>query len=232
MQPSPTSYDLKIYDHLLQFVFFQGLSRGELLQLAGNTKFLFSKIPAGRTLASEGTPCHELDFLISGSLELTTRSADGGYSLSERLSAPWMIQPEALFGATPRYTATWKTLTECQFITLHKDEVLRLLNEFLIIRLNLLNILSTQAQKSTLQQWRRAPGSLAERFIRFLAARAVYPAGYKELRILMTRLATELGSSRLDVSHMLNSMQDNGMLTLHRGMIEIPSLERLIQHLC
>ncbi|MBR1414588.1 MAG: Crp/Fnr family transcriptional regulator [Prevotella sp.] len=221
--------DLKLYDHLLRFQLFQGLSRSELLQMAGNTKFGFLKEPSGCVLLRDGDTCQGLYFLVSGSLAVSTRSADGGYRLEEQLSAPWLLQPEALFGAHPRYSGTWRTATPCHFITLSKDEVLRLLDDFLIIRLNLLNLFSTQAQRRGQQQWQSTPKPLRNRFQRFLLHRCVYPAGPKELHILMTRLADELCSSRLDTSHMLNALQTDGLVQLHRGRISIPSLEKLLQ---
>ena len=211
-----------------QFPLFQGLSHGELMQMAGNTKFGFMKLPAGKTVFGEGDVCQQLFFLVSGSLLLTTRSADGGYSLTEHIAAPWMMQPEALFGLQPRFSSTCTTATLCHFITLSKEEVARLTDEFLIIRLNLLNLLSTKMQRMGRQQWRSAPRSLAERFVRFVLDRSTHPAGSKQLNILMTRLADELGDSRLDVSRMLRQLESQGLLQLHRGRISIPSLEKVI----
>ena len=43
----------------------------------------------------------------------------------------------------------------------------------------------------------------------------------------MTRLADDLNDSRLDVSRMLNQLQHEGLVELHRGRIVIPSLEKL-----
>ena len=215
------SHQLKLYDQLLRFYLFQGMSRAELLQLAGNTKLGFLKEKAGHVVAKAGDSCRQLLFLIDGSLNLTTASDDGGYTLDEQLKAPWVLQPDVLFGAQPRFTGTYTTATSCHFITLMKDEVLGLTDDFLIVRLNLLNLLSTQAQRRWAQQWRRAPHSLRERFIRFLLNHCTYPAGPKQLNILMVRLANELGDSRLNVSRLLNQMQDEGLLLLHRGRIEV-----------
>ena len=64
--------------------------------------------------------------------------------------------------------------------------------------------------------------------ISFFLDHCVYPAGRKDIRILMAQLAQEVGDSRLDVSRVLNAMQAEGLLYLHRGRIEIPSLERLL----
>ena len=114
------------------------------------------------------------------------------------------------------------------FITIDKDEVLRLTEDFLVFRLNLLNLYATQTQKLSRQVWRYSPQSLDDRIIRFFAQHCVYPAGPKWFYILMNRLALELNDSRLNVSRALNRLQAKGLLTLHRGRIEIPLLERLL----
>ena len=221
---------MAFYDQLLRFQLFQGLSRAELLQLAGQTKFGFSKMGPGQTVLREGDACRQLYFLVSGQLQLTTRSDDRVYSITEEVCAPWLLQPEALFGATTRHTCEAVTLTDVQFITLSKGEVLRLLSDFLIIRLNLFNILSTLAQRREHRSWRQAPQTLRERIVRFLLDHCTYPAGHKTVRILMDRLAREVNDSRLDVSRVLNEMQREQLLVLHRGRIEIPSLERLFMN--
>lgn len=223
-----STLNLQLYDHLLVFSLFQGLSRTELLQLAGNTKFGFLKLPAGKMMIREGDTCQQLSFLISGQLAVSSYSDDHSYWVDENLSAPWLIQPERLFGAFTRFTFNVKTITECHFITLSKDEVMRLLDDFLIVRLNLLNLLATQGQRQSRRVWRRCPQSLGDRIVRFLLDHSVYPAGPKTVHILMERLAQELNDSRLNVSRELNDMQSRGMLKLHRGSIEVPLLEHLL----
>jgi CRP-like cAMP-binding protein len=220
--------DLRLYDSLQQFPLFQGLSRAELLQLVGQTKFGFMKMAAGQTVVKEDETCNQFLFLISGRLALTTTSDDHRYVVEEQLAAPWFLQPEAVFGAHPHYTCGAMTLGESHFITLSKDEVMRLLDDFLIIRLNYLNLLATLAQRRGRFQWRRCSETLRQRIVRFFVDHCLYPAGPKLFRILMTQLAQEVGDSRLDVSNVLNAMQDEGLLRLHRGRIEIPSLERLL----
>jgi len=221
-------HEFRFYDHLLQFPLFQGLSHTELLQMAGNTKFGFCKVAAGKTVVKEGEVCQTLHFLISGQLTLVTRSDDYRYKVEEQLVAPWLIQPEVLFGGHPRFDSTITTTVESHFITLSKDEVLRLSDDFLIFRLNLLNLLSTQSQRKGRLAWRRTPENLRQRIVHFLLDHCIYPAGPKMVYILMEQLAHELNDSRLDVSRALNGMQHDGLLVLHRGRIEIPSLERLL----
>jgi CRP-like cAMP-binding protein len=220
--------ELKIYEQLQQFTLFQGLSRTELLQMAGNTKFGFVKLPAGKTVVREGEQCTQLHFLINGQLAANSVSDDGSYRIEEQLQAPWMLQPEALFGASTRYAITIRTLSEAHFITLSKDEVLRLFDDFLVFRLNLINLLSTQSQRRAHLLWRRCPGSLRQHLVRFMLDHSIYPAGRKMFHILMQQLACEVNDSRLNVSHELNAMQEEGLVILHRGRIEVPSIERLL----
>lgn len=222
-----TNSELKLYDHLLQFPLFQGMSQGELMQLAGNTRLGFLKLPAGRQVIADGDSCDHLYLLISGTITIETQSDDHTYRMTEWISAPWLVQPEALFGLSTRHSQDVRTVSDTHFITISKDEVLRLLDDFLIFRLNLLNLLSTQSQRRSRHPWRRSPRSLEERITRFITDHVVYPAGAKTLHILMQQLAAEVGDTRLNVSRTLNAMQQKGLLTLHRGRIVIPMLEHL-----
>ncbi len=219
---------MEIYDRLLQFTLFQGMSHADLMQVAGHTKFGFSKLPAGKRLVREGDPCTHLYFLTSGTLSAETETDDHSYRVVEQINAPFTVQPEHLFGINQRYTTTFRTQSPCNFITLDKQEVLLLLDTQLVFRLNMLNLSTTETQRLRHNLWRQAPHSLRDRIIRFFFSHCLYPAGSKTFYILMNQLAAELNDSRLDISHALNRLQDDGMLILHRGRIEIPLIERLL----
>lgn len=219
---------LQIYDRLLQFPLFQGMSRDDLEIVAGHTRFGFMKVAAGRQFISAGDPCTHLYFLINGTLKIETFSDDRRYSVTEQMSSPYILQQESIFGYYQRYTHNFYALTDANFLTLDKEEVVRLSEDFLVFRLNLMNHLATQTQKLIQSQWRRNPLSLRERIVRFLFQHTLYPAGPKTFHILMERLAEEVSDSRLNVSRTLNRMQAAGIIELHRGRIEIPQLERLL----
>lgn len=219
---------LQIFEKLLQFPLFQGLSRDDLEIVAGHTRFGFLKVPSGRPVVKVGDACTQLFFLINGSVKVKTYSDDYGYSVEEQISAPYILQLEAVFGYHQRYTHDFIAMSDVNFITIDKEELVRLSEDFLVFRLNLMNSFATQTQKQIRQLWLRSPQSLKERVVRFLAQRCVYPAGYKQYSILMTRLADEVNDSRLNVSRVLNQLQHDGLLLLSRGKIEIPQLERLL----
>lgn len=219
---------LQIYDKLLQFPLFQGMSRDDLELVAGHTRFGFSKVAQGKTVVAEGDVCAHLYFMINGVLRVESVADGGSYSVAERMQAPYLLQPETIFGYQQRFTHTFTALADSNFITIDKDEVVRLSEDFLVFRLNLLNIFATQVQKLARQSWRCSPQSLRERVVRFLVQHCTYPAGPKVFSILMTQLALELNDSRLNVSRVLNQLQAEGLLRLSRGRIDIPSVERLL----
>ena len=188
---------LQIFDKLLQFPLFQGMSRDDLELVAGHTRFGFSKVMQGKTVVKEGAACTHLCFLVSGTVRVESRSDDRSYRVVEQMQAPYILQPEAIFGYNQRYTQTVTAQTDTSFITIDKDEVVRLSEDFLVFRLNLLNIFATQAQKLSHQPWRQCPSSLRERIIRFLVLHCVYPAGPKTFYILMNQLADEKANDTL-----------------------------------
>ena len=219
---------LQLFDKLLQFPLFQGMSRDDLEIVAGHTRFGFVKMGSGKTVVKAGDTCNQLYFLINGILKVRTYADDYGYSVEEQMAAPNIVQLESIFGYYQRYTRDFVAQTDVNFITIDKEEVVRLTEDFLVFRLNMMNHFATQTQKQMRQVWNRQPQSLEERVVRFLSQHSYYPAGHKVFNILMTRLAEEVNDSRLNVSRVLNDMQYRGLITLSRGKIEIKQLERLL----
>lgn len=219
---------LQIFEKLLQFPLFQGMGRDDLELVAGHTRFGFTKYAQGKIVATEGDACTQLFFLINGTIRIETAADDNGYWVAEQMEAPYILQPEAIFGYHQRYTHTFIAQTDVNFITIDKEEILCLTEDFLVFRLNLMNLLATQTQKRSRQPWRPCTMTLNGRLIRFFATHCVYPAGHKMFYVLMNRLAAELNDSRLNVSRALNQLQKDGMVILHRGRIEIPLMERLL----
>ena len=203
------------------------MSKSELTQMIGQTKLHFQKFAKGKTIRQENDECDQLMFLIDGELDVITYADDRTYSVEEHFRAPYTLQLEHFFGLTQRHTRTFVAHTPCHFMSVGKNDVLKLTDDFIILRLNMLNILATTAQKAQRLPWRHKPAGMRQQIVKFFEDRCLHPTGAKTVRIKIVQLAAELRESRLNVSQELNRMQDEGLLSFTRGIISIPSLERL-----
>ncbi len=219
---------LRLYDQLQLFPLFLGMSKADLLQLVGNTRFDFRKFGPNKTIVDAGDHCTHLLFLIQGEISIQSSSDDFRYKVVESLSAPWIIEPTHLFGLSTTFSKKVTAITICHLLLLSKNEVLRLFDTFLTFRLNYLNLMATSDQLHSRRAWKPISKTLESRIVNFFIDHCVYPAGAKEFYILMTQLADIMNDSRLDVSRVLNEMQRKGLLELRRGRIFIPSLERML----
>ena len=218
---------LQLYDKLLELPLFIGISTDELSDIVGQTKFSFHKLAADKPLVSKEEKCTQLFFLMSGTLRVVSHADSHRYRIEEELSSPAVIQPEHFFGLMQRYTKDFTAQTDCSLLSLDKSEVLRLLDNYLIFRLNLLNCISMQAQRMGRIPWRQQSNDIRQQFVSFLRLRCLTQAGHKVLRIKMEDLAHELHQSRLNISRMLNDLQCEGLLTISRGIVTVPQLEKL-----
>uniref|UniRef100_UPI003FF0C228 Crp/Fnr family transcriptional regulator n=1 Tax=Phocaeicola sp. TaxID=2773926 RepID=UPI003FF0C228 len=222
--------EMTMYDTLLQLPLFQGLAKNDFTSILDKVKIHFLKRKAGDTVALGGEDCRELVFLLNGSLVSKTSDRDELYTFYEAINAPFLIEPYSLFGWSTKYVSTYTALTACNLVTIEKAYLLSELNNYEIIRLNYLNILSNRAQNLHDRLWTNLPESLHDRIVEFILLHSYVPGGEKRLKIKMDDLAKLLSSTRIRVSKALNEMQDKHWLTLHRGEIRIPDISLLKEH--
>ena len=210
---------IHLYDKLLQFPLFQGMSHSELMEVVAHTRIGFHKYPAEKTLWTAGSRCEQLVFLINGPRPCR---------VVEHLSAPYVLEPERLYGVEQHYKHTYSTLTDTNILTIDKAEVRLLMETQLVFRLNYVNLLATTCQRYDNRTRQSAPKDLRERLIRYFFSQCQYPAGPKTFHILMRQLAEMIDARVRDISQTLNQMQTENLLSLHRGRIVIPLIERLL----
>ena len=128
-----------------------------------------------------------------------------------------------------RESHTYVAKNSCSIMSVSKQEIMKLSDEYEIFRINLLNLVCTQSQKNNRRLFRVPAKTLSERLIRFFESHSVRPAGEKIFHIKMTRLAEEMNVKRIYVSKALNELQSEGLIQLQRGRIYIPALENLIK---
>lgn len=217
-----------MYDKLLQLPLFQGMSEKDWSHVVGHTRFDFERLGAGVTTIREGDRCTSICFLIKGQLFGESVADDHSYKVIETYHAPFILQPENLFGLTQRYSQSFTTSTPCELLRINKEDVLKISDNFEVFRINLLNIITTYAQRHARRPWHVPPVTLRGKIIRFVNDRCRIPAGHKLVVIKMEQMATMIGVSRLNLSRELHLMEEEGLIALRRGQIEVFSLQKLL----
>lgn len=215
---------MTMYDTLLQLPLFQGLGKNDFTNILDKVKIHFSKHKAGETILREGQLCNELVFLLNGTLIAETTDRNHLYVLCETVNSPTLLEPYSLFGWSTKYTSTYIAQTNCNLVTIEKAFLLSELNNYEIIRLNYLNILSNRIQNLHTRLWNNLAGTMENRIIDFVLQRCLFVSGEKRLKIKMDDWAKLIAGTRIRVSKTLNDMQDKQWLTLHRGEVRIPDI--------
>jgi len=219
---------MTIYAKLLQLPFFQGIDRDELEAMASKIRFDFQKYDEGAWIARENDRCATLTLVMTGSVEAEAISADHSYSLREQIDAPCASEPERIFGLRQHLARGYRATTPCNVLRLQKDDVLRLCAQSLVFELNVLNTISTSAQRAGSAFWRTPPTTIPRKIATFVAHRSLRPAGPKTLSIRLTDLGSAIGESRLNVSRSLHGLEAQGLVALARQTIIIHRLEQLL----
>ena len=215
-------------NRLLLLPLLQGLSKEELLQIAGRVRFNFHNRSRSEVIVSQDCQCRSLFIATAGELCVQRTSNVGDFVLSEWFPTPFVIQPEALFGWRTHYTHTIVCATDVSLLEIDKDAVRDVLFHYPAFRISFLNQISYTVQRQEQSLWREPEGSLYGRFCHFLLQRCLRPAGRKELKIRKKDLARHLNASIRYVAPFLHNLQAQGKIELTRGYLRIPSMERLL----
>lgn len=205
------------------------MSHQDLMEIVSHTKFDFHKFRTGHTIATPDKSSDPMLILLKGSLRQISEADNHSYHIEEQIYAPYIIQPERIFGLQQRYSMTYITAEPSSMMMLNKNEIMRLVDEHIIFRLNLINYTSTLCQRLSRNAWRTDPGTIRNRFVRFIEDRCTYPAGEKIIHIRMEDLGHEIHESRINVSRLLHYLTDEKLIKMDRGTIIIPKMEQLIQ---
>ncbi|NCC09212.1 MAG: Crp/Fnr family transcriptional regulator [Bacteroidia bacterium] len=216
-----------MFDTLLQLPLFQGLCQEDFTNILEKVKFDFTKHKSGEVVIKEGDICNKLLFVIKGEFSSLGTSQTSLYTFMERLEAPYLIEPQALFGLKTTYSASYIADSEVHTVSISKACVLNYLFHYDIFRLNYLNIVSGRAQSLYQRLWRDQQTDLEQRIIAFITEHSERISGEKILKIKMKDWADYLNCTRLSLSKTLHAMEKENRIYLRRKEIIIPDLQTL-----
>ena len=191
----------------------------EALAEAGTSR----AVKKGQVLFAAGDPATEVLVVLRGSVRLW-RSTGDGHELALRTGGPGEIlgQMSALDESAHSLNATAEEPTEVLRISAGAYRVALESNGKAALALARALAERVRALSEDLEAMKFS--SIGDRVVRRLQQRG---EGRREIRLTHQTLANEVGSSRENVSRVLEMLADEGILTLRRGTIEIRDHARL-----
>lgn len=154
-------------DTLTALPLFQGIGKSELTQFSTSVPHRIVQYAEGENLAEQDHPCRQLILAFRGTIGMRTRSDNNRFAFYERLQSPVALQPEALYGITPRYTHTYTAQTDIRALIIPKDGVTLLFSRFEVFRLNMINLLSTYIYRQGRWLWHNLSGNTEKPYRQF-----------------------------------------------------------------
>ena len=221
--------ELTMYDKLLQLPLFQGMPKFDFTDILEKVKIHFNKYEPGSCLVRQDTPCNQLIFVLDGEVQIESNDKTHKYTLWENFKSPNVIEPYSLFGMRPYFTASYTAVTEVNTLNIDKSYILNELCRYEVFNLNYMNMLSNRSQVIYNKLWNSHIGKTRDKIINFLLLRCMTPYGAKKLSIRMEDLARLIDDTRINVSNVLNDLQNRGLIQLGRRTFSIPELREVVQ---
>lgn len=217
-----------MFDTLLQLPLFQGLTLDDLTSILEKARMHFERHAAGDVIEQAGEPCNHLTFILRGEVEVKTVAPDAVYAVTESFKAPYLVEPQSLFGLYTGYIGTCSAVGEVATVRLDKQAAAKELFNYEICRLNYQNMLCSRVQNLHRRLWTSIPTDLEARIVQFILVHVERPAGPKSLKIKMEDLAQIMNDTRSNVSRILNRLQEEGKVVLRRGEVMVPEAAYLL----
>lgn len=222
----------RLYETLLQLPLFQGITLYNFNELIGKLKWHFNKYQPGDTIINADSTCDKVVCVLSGETSFTIESSNKLFNVTEFADKPYIIEPQSLFGMTNKYKGTYKAVTETTIGSFTKLSYLTIVNDFLICRLNMINILSNRVQTLYNKIWNdNVRNDFQSKVIRFMLQHVEILSGKKIFKIKMYDLANMIDVSHVNTSVALNQMNEEGLIKLGRMTVEIPDIDLLAKKL-
>jgi CRP-like cAMP-binding protein len=204
------------------------MSKFDFTDILEKVKIHFNKYEPGSCLVRQDTPCNQLIFVLDGEVQIESKDRAHQYTIWETFKSPNVIEPYSLFGMRPYFTASYTAVTEVNTLNIDKSYILNELCRYEVFNLNYMNMLSNRSQVIYNKLWNSHIGKTRDKIINFLLLRCMTPYGAKKLSIRMEDLARLIDDTRINVSNVLNDLQNRGLIQLGRRTFSIPELREVV----
>lgn len=216
-----------MFEKLQELPLLIGLSDSEMMEILENVKFEFNKYDEGATIVNQGDRCEKTIYILKGEICVDRRGGD--MIFTEYVDkTPFLLEPENMWGMKQKYTHTYSFNTDGNTCSIDKKQLSYMISRYGVMRTNLLSMVCNKLQTTNQALQLPVSNDLEVRVIRYFSNNMLTKSGRKSIRVKMNTLADAVDATRLNISKVLNSWQEKNLVSLGRGMIEIPEFADIL----
>ncbi len=216
-----------MFQRLQELPLFQGLNMEDMNEIVAKVRLDFQQQPEEETIALQTNYCKKLVFVLKGTVRVEYIDPDNRFRLSEYIEAPQVLEPQSLFGMSQKYRRTYICQTVCQTLTIDRSQFLSVMMNYPIVKTNMLNLICNKLQRFEQKLMNVSHENADTKFRQLLKNYSINPRGKKQIYATMDSLADMFCETRLNVSKMLKTLNDEGLITQERKAITVLDLEKL-----
>lgn len=201
---------------------------GEDLQtLFQNIHFNTKEFEKEIKIIEAGAECNNLMILLFGEVRGEMIDFEGNPVRVENIAAPKPIAPAFLFGKDNKMPVSVIANTKCRILFIQKNQVLKMMQDNVMILQNYLNIISSRGQFLSRKVRLLSFKSLREKIAYFVL---VFQDFEKEKIKSQQELADLLGVTRPALTRALIKLEKEKILTFKKGVFEILNESKLDEY--
>lgn len=210
---------------------FQGLAEKQLRLVYGLVTL--RDYSSGDFIFTQGEPGDALFFVVTGRVKISVMAADGREKIIKIMEPGHVFGEVVLFDSGP-YPASAQAMDACQVGILRNEDLYEMLREHDDLAISLLQLLAKRLKMTQRQLQDLALKDVYTRVAQLLLELAEnegikLPCGSVQLTLRLTReeMAQMTATSRETLTRMLSELRQQGIISVERNQVHIPSLARL-----
>lgn len=232
------------YLQLTSIPLFTGISGEDLALIMDRVEMVEFELRAGKLFVAEGETCQCMAILRHGTIRRCSIHEAGSftntrhqqtairYKVEETLEGPLILEPEVLFGLDNKHKSTWTAEGSCQFTLIGKEDIRMTLMYVPVWRINYINMLCTELQRSKARQYPETNASgYTQSLIQFILRHASPKSQSLTFHITNEMLGELIGANRIIVTKTLKQLQEEGLIESGKKYFHVPSTEKLLNRL-
>ncbi len=206
---------------------FRGLTAEQVEELFDGRPFRIREFERGQYIAYSNDTCHDMLFVLKGSVRGEMADFSGKKLKIEDIPAPNPMAVAFIFGRENRFPVDIIANEQATLLTIPRDVLIYILQNSRVVLQNYLNAISSRSQFLSNKIKFLSFKTIREKIANFILSNISKDSNVLAFRQTQNELADFFGITRPSLARALAEMEEEGLLRFERNKITILNREKL-----